>query len=159
RRREHPEHHRVREQIRAGRKRDDIEAVRQLQATLKTLPYGDDFDPGFRRMKYVRYADDFLIGFIGPKAEAEVIRRRLKEFLEQRLRLRLSLEKTHITYARDEKARFLGYDIRVNGRRHSTPRTIFGKVTLSVLHEVVTKVWRQYVRSGKVSHVSALLDD
>jgi hypothetical protein len=52
--------------------------VRQLQATLKALPYKDDFDPDFRRMKYVRYADDFLIGFIGTRAEAEVIRQRLK---------------------------------------------------------------------------------
>jgi hypothetical protein len=159
RRRENPEHHRVRGQIRTARKRNDIETVRQLQAALKALPYNDDFDPDFRRLKYVRYADDFLIGFIGPKAEAEAIRQRLKEFLEQRLRLRLSLEKTRITHARDDKARFLGYDIRVNGRRHSTSRTIFGKVTLLVPHEVVTKVRRQYMRGGKVAHVTALLND
>jgi hypothetical protein len=159
RRREHPEHHRVRGQIRAARKRNDITTVRQLQATLKVLPSSDDFDPDFRRLKYIRYADDFLIGYIGPKADAEEIRQRFKEFLGQRLRLNLSLEKTRITHARDEKARFLGYDIRVNGRQRSTSRTIFGKVTLLVPHDVVTRVRRPYVRSGRVSHVAALLDD
>ena len=34
-------------------------------------------DPGYRRLRYIRYADDHILGFIGPKAEAEEIKARL----------------------------------------------------------------------------------
>ena len=68
-------------------------------------------DPDYRRLRYVRYADDFLLGFIGPRDEAEAIKRRIGEFLRDQLKLELSETKTLITHARTEHARFLGYDI------------------------------------------------
>lgn len=70
-------------------------------------------DPDYRRLRYLRYADDFLLGFIGPKHEAEEIRDRLGEFLRGQLGLALSPEKTLITHASDDKAKFLGYEITV----------------------------------------------
>jgi hypothetical protein len=63
-------------------------------------------DPGFRRLWYVRYADDFLLGFIGTKDEAQEIKEQIREFLKS-IRLELSTEKTLITHARTGKARFL----------------------------------------------------
>ena len=71
----------------------------------------DPDDPDFRRLWYVRYADDFLLGFSGPRVEAEQIKHRLQAFLHETLKLELSQEKTLITHARTEAARFLGYDI------------------------------------------------
>ena len=68
-------------------------------------------DPGYRRLRYVRYADDILLGFTGPKAEAEEIKRRLAQFLQEDLKLELSETKTLITHARTSAARFLGYEI------------------------------------------------
>ena len=59
----------------------------------------------------LRYADDHLLGFTGPKAEAEEIKQRLARFLRDELKLELSADKTLITHARTQKARFLGYDI------------------------------------------------
>ena len=64
----------------------------------------------------MRYADDFLLGFIGPRDEAEAIKRRIGEFLRDQLKLELSEEKTLITHARTEHARFLGYDICIRQR-------------------------------------------
>ena len=63
-------------------------------------------------MKYVRYADDFLIGVIASKEEAEEIKKDLTIFLADKLKLELSAEKTLITHSK-KNARFLGYDIRV----------------------------------------------
>ena len=60
----------------------------------------DPHDPGYRRLRYVRYADDILLGFTGPKAEAEEIKRRLAQFLQEDLKLELSETKTLITHAR-----------------------------------------------------------
>ena len=51
--------------------------VRSLYQRLHSLPSQDPRDPGYRRLRYCRYADDTLLGFAGPKAEAEEIKRRL----------------------------------------------------------------------------------
>ena len=72
----------------------------------KTVPSGDPFDPNYRRLRYVRYADDFLLGYEGTRQEAEEIKQELQKFLSETLKLELSNEKTLITHARKGKARF-----------------------------------------------------
>ncbi len=59
-------------------------------------------DPAFIRIKYVRYADDWLVGISGPRSLAEQVKEELSIFLSQRLKLTLSTEKTKITHARKE---------------------------------------------------------
>lgn len=70
-------------------------------------------DKQYKRIQYCRYADDFLIGVIGSKKDAEEIRNAVRIFLADNLHLELSMEKTLITNAKD-KAKFLGYDITVS---------------------------------------------
>ena len=70
-------------------------------------------DPDYKRMMFVRYADDFIIGIIGSKEDATVIRDKLRIFLAEQLKLELSMQKTKITHARNEMAHFLGTDIRI----------------------------------------------
>ena len=82
-------------------------ALRKQQLSMQAT---DPQDPEFRRMYYSRYADDFLIGIIGSKADAAETKRWLKEYLQTELRLELSETKTLITNAK-ERIRFLGYDI------------------------------------------------
>ena len=94
-----------------ARKRGDRTQVRILRKRLHSLSSGDPKDPGYRRLRYARYADDTLFGFTGPKAEVEEIKQRLAQFLRDDLRLELSKEKTLITHARTGAAKFLGYEI------------------------------------------------
>ena len=82
-----------------------------LRRQAQQMPSRDPNDPDFRRLWYVRYADDFLLGFSGPRKEAEEITLQLEGFLRDSLKLELSREKTLITHARTEAARFLGYEI------------------------------------------------
>ena len=70
-----------------------------------------------KKLKYVRYADDFLIAVNGSKEDCEWIKAQLTEFIRGTLRMELSQEKTLITHS-NESARFLGYDVRV--RRDQT---------------------------------------
>jgi hypothetical protein len=72
---------------------------------MRALPYGDPVDPGCRRLFYCRYAGDVLLGFIGPKAEAEQIKAELAAFLRETLALELNAAKTPITHARTGRAR------------------------------------------------------
>jgi len=73
----------------------------------------DPYDPDFVRLKYVRYADDWVIGLIGSHHLAEQVKERVRSLLQTKLRLTLSEEKTKITNARSEEAAFLGYRIRL----------------------------------------------
>ena len=76
------------------------------------MPVRDEMDENYRRLKYVRYADDFLIGVIGSKQDCERIKEDITNYMRDRLKLELSAEKTLITHAREE-AKFLGYRITV----------------------------------------------
>jgi group II intron reverse transcriptase/maturase len=72
-----------------------------------------NIDPNYKRLKYVRYADDFLIGIIGEKKDCLEIRDKIHHYLHNELKLDLNLDKTIITHARESKAHFLGTDISV----------------------------------------------
>jgi group II intron reverse transcriptase/maturase len=84
----------------------------------------DPFDPLYRHIRYVRFGDDFLIGVLGPKSLAVEIRKRISEFLETKLVLKLNFEKTKITNV-SKKVPFLGYLI---GRRFVMTKQRYGKL-------------------------------
>ena len=121
-------------------------------------------DPGTGACEYSRYADDHLLGFTGPKAEAEDIKARLAEFLRETLGLELNQEKTLITHARSQPARFLGYDIIVQHAETkitSGRRSVNGTIALRVPPDVVKAQCARYRQHGKPWHRSRLqnLDD
>jgi group II intron reverse transcriptase/maturase len=164
RRRLNPEYTRVQSRMRRARTRGDRAAARDLRRQLRTLPRDDPMDPGYRRLKYLRYADDHILGFIGPKAEAEEIKARLAQFLRETLGLELNQAKTLSTQARPPRARLLGYDITVwhcNTRITSGRRAANGKIALKVPPDVVRAQCARYRRHGKPWHRSRLqnLDD
>ena len=96
-----------------ARKAGDRARARVLNQQAQSLPSRDPEDPNFRRLWYVRYADEWLLGVVGSKADAVEIKQKIATFLRDELHLHLSEEKTLVTHARDEKARFLGYEIHV----------------------------------------------
>lgn len=85
--------------------------IKELYKIRNNMTATDPFDQDFKRVLYTRYADDFLIGVIGSKADAEKIKNDIKNFLYKELNLELSEQKTLITHATKKKARFLSYDI------------------------------------------------
>jgi group II intron reverse transcriptase/maturase len=123
---------------------------------LRSLPFNDTQDPSYRRLRYVRYADDFLLGFVGPRAEAEEIKRRLGEFLQGNLKLELSEGKTLITNGRSRAARFLGYEVIVQGSMTKLDaqgrRSVNGNIGLRVPPDIVRAKCAFYMRGGKPVH-------
>jgi len=107
-------------------------------------------DPSYRRLRYIRYADDFLLGFTGTKREAAEIVARIREWTAENLELELSAEKTLITHATKEAAKFLGYEI---SAQHSTERrTVNGRIRLKVPKSFIKERCSKYKRNGKVTH-------
>ena len=169
RRRANPAYTQLQTQAYAMEQRGQHQAARPLRQRQRTLPAGDTYDPRFRRLHYLRYADDFLLGFAGPRTEAEAIKAQLTTFLRESLKLELSAAKTLVTHARTQAARFLGYELRVLQRdqrrtarkqqaRHIT-RSINGLVELRVPTAVVKEKCRPYLARGKPIHRNRLLDD
>ncbi|WUI99215.1 reverse transcriptase domain-containing protein [Streptomyces sp. NBC_00391] len=152
------EYQRVLWALTSARNRKDHAQARKLRQQLHRLPSQDMNDPDYRRLRYVRYADDTLLGFAGPRAEAEQIKQRIATFLRDDLKLELSQEKTLITHARTGKARFLGYDITVRHenrrlKRFATDRrnrrTVNGAIALHVPKDVIKAHSTPYLKGGK----------
>jgi hypothetical protein len=151
-----PEYARLTRAISDAWRRGDRRAVRQLRARRRGVPRGDPRDPGYRRLRYIRYADDHLLGFTGPKAEAEQIKRRLAAFLHDDLKLELNEDKTLITHARTQAASFLGYQITV---QHSRDRpAVNGVVRLRVPRPVIKAKCAPYLKHGKPERRAELMN-
>ncbi len=110
-RKQNPEYAQVRYQLNKAKLNNDVTNIKSLTLKLRALSSTDVMDPNFRRVKYVRYADDFLIGTISDKQYAKQLKLEIKQFLIEVLHLKLSEEKTQITNALHDKANFLGYQI------------------------------------------------
>ena len=121
----------------------ELKAIEQGRAK---YPNGEEMDADYRRMKYARYADDFLVGIIGSKQDALQIKEDIKNFLADKLALELSDEKTLVTHT-ERPAKFLGYEITVRksndqkrDKRGRLRRRTYGKrVCLNVSMETVRK--------------------
>jgi group II intron reverse transcriptase/maturase len=125
-----------------------LEEKRQTQRRMLGISSFDQHDPDHRRLHYCRYADDFVLGFIGPRREAEDIAQKIIVFLRDTLKLNISQEKSGIKH-HSEIIRFLGYDItvrsnerivktRVNGSQCKR-RTVKGQVTLHIPEDKLRK--------------------
>lgn len=148
--------------MRRLRQKGKITEAKMLQKQRKKLPSIDPFDPNYRRLSYCRYADDFLLGFIGSKAEVEEIKAELAQFLQQELKLELSENKTLITHARTQAAKFLGYEVATfqvddaNEKAYLHRRVLNGKVALAVPSQVVREKCRGYMAKNQPIHRKAL---
>ncbi len=89
-----------------------LKSIREKQKTLSSMNCTDPMDENFKRLNYIRYADDWIIGIIGSKQDAEDVKKDFANYLKSELKLDLSLEKTLVTNSR-KMARFLGYDVTV----------------------------------------------
>ena len=145
------------------RRRGRKEEARVAYRAARRLPSQDPDDPNYRRLHYVRYADDTLLGFAGPKEEAEAIKGRLRSFLRDDLKLELSEDKTLITHAADQAARFLGYAISSihadDKRDRRGRRSVNGHVMLKVPWDVITSTCSRYERRGKPESRPDMLHD
>ena len=162
-RRKNPEYRSLNARMVRLRKAGRGKEAASLRPLLRSLSYGDTHDPAYRRLRYIRYADDFLLGFAGPKDEADEIKTRLGRFLQDNLKLELSDAKTLVTHGRTQAARFLGY--KVNVQHNDTKldanglRSVNGNIGLRVPSDVVRAKCAPYMRGGKPVHRAERLHD
>lgn len=162
RKRANPEYSRMNARIAECYKNGDVETAKRLKIQRREMSSVDTHDDSYRRLRYVRYADDFILGFTGPKSEAEIIKSEIGKFLSDKLKLELSAEKTLITNAGTKAARFLSYEIKVqnaNDYIQNGRRTANGVIGLFVPKDVIDVKCAKYMRKGKTIHRGELLQD
>jgi len=147
--------------IARAKRRGDRHTVRALRKQRRKLPSQDPQDPNYRRLRYIRYADDWALGFSGPKAEAEEIKRDIRDFLRETLKLELSEDKTLITHLRTSAAKFLGYEIvsqHVDDKLDRRgQRQVNETIGLRVPKGVIEQKCAMYMRRGNSTQRGALI--
>nr|WP_206458317.1 reverse transcriptase domain-containing protein [Anaerovorax sp. IOR16] len=120
-----------------------LQKITEIQREKYQTPYSDPMDNDFKRLQYIRYADDFIIGIVGSKEDAKSLKSKIAEYLQNSLKLQLSEEKTLITNSSD-RAKFLGYEIYVRKTNAVTTnkngvksRYLNGSVCLSVSMQTI----------------------
>jgi group II intron reverse transcriptase/maturase len=127
------------------RRTEDPDIRKECLLAMRKLTAYNPNDPNFRRLLYVRYADDFVVLVIGSHKDAMNIRRRIKDVLSIRCGLSLNLEKTEINNIQEEGFNFLGAWIsRANMRKNSLMKTKSG------IRRRMTTRMRVYIDSKKV---------
>jgi group II intron reverse transcriptase/maturase len=105
-----------------------------------------NIDPNFKKLEYVRYADDWIIGVRGSKEDCVILMNRIKDFLKSELNLELSETKTKITNANKEHAEFLSVRIKRSGhetytvRKHNLSRNVKNMRLTAPLDKVTKKL-------------------
>jgi hypothetical protein len=152
-----------------ARKEGNYTLAKALHKQYSKLPTSVYEDPDFRRLKYVRYADDFLLGYSGTREEAEHIKDEIGEFLRKEIKLEMSDTKTLITHAHKGCARFLNYEISISrnskqrqtrmcGKR-TTRRSLTGRIELKVPQDVPRTWKRRVVKGDDVIHRKELTNN
>lgn len=124
--------------------------LKALQKESVLIPSGDEMDSNYRRLKYVRYADDFLIGIIGSKQDAVIVKEDIKNFLTNKLALELSDEKTLITHT-GKAAKFLGYEIDVM-KSNTTKRSNNGALRRAFNKRVRLMIGKDMIKNKLLEH-------
>lgn len=145
----------------------------QLNRRILETPAAKYHDPRYTRVKFLRYADDVIVGVIGPKALTEKIVKEMAAFLKTDLKLELSQEKTQIIHLSTKPARFLGYlvktakprlrrrNMRVKGSPHNivqTVKTMSGNIRLLAPLKELSQKLKLYMSKGKPDKVNGLVN-
>jgi len=156
-RKSNPLYERLRSRAKKAKAKGDMEKYRHWCIQARLQPSQDAYDPSYRRLRYVRYADDFMLGLVGTKAEAEEIKQRVKTWLTETLKLELSGEKTLITHATEDRAKFLGYE--VGTMRSDSRPEVNGVIELRIPEAKLKEIEGRYMRDSKAQHRAQLTED
>ncbi len=160
-----PEYYELSKQLKTAKRHKDIHRYKELLKMRRKVPCYSPINPLYRRLRYVRYADDFIFGFVGSKKEAELIKEEIREFLKT-LKLQISKEKTLITHAGTGKARFLNYlitiiwensKITVRSNDKMKRRSCNGHIRLEIPKDVIQNSLRKVMKNGKPIHRAGLI--
>lgn len=165
-RRANPEYQKLNFARYEANKKGNLQKAQELLLQMRKLPRQDQMDERYIKVKYTRYADDFVVCVIGSKQLAENLRTEIKEFLDKELKLELNLEKTVITNLSDKRIKFLGYEIAKTKDNSIIKKNTLGikrrsaneTIQLLVPSEVINTKLKPFMNNGKSTHHGARIN-
>lgn len=165
-RKKNKEYHRISMKRLYRIKQGKLKEADDLLKIMYKMPFRDDMDEDFKRIYYTRYADDFVIFIHGSKQDAFKIKHYLAQFLKNKLKLELNMNKTLITHIRTEKVNFLGYEItkakndskmtvNSNGIRR---RSINGTIQFLIPRKTISEKIKKFTKNGKPAYMAERLN-
>lgn len=132
--------------------RAEKEELKELQELQKKLPQAIQDTEAYKRLRYCRYADDFICGVIGSYKDATAVMQTVTDFLQNNLKLEVSPDKTKIVRS-TKGSEFIGYHAKVRwgnrlrkiktGKQYHLKRTTSGVVQLSVPKHKIREFCRE----------------
>jgi len=147
--------------------------IREINLRILHTPVYTYNDPSYTRVKFLRYADDVIVGVIGPKSLAEQVREEMSVFLKEDLKLELNQQKTVITHPATERAQFLGYlfqtasprwrrrNLQRKGSPHNviqTVKTTTSNITLLVPLRNIDEKLKKYMKNGQPACMNGFIN-
>ena len=130
--------------------KEAVQAFKAAQRKLLKTPSLPPLDPSHKSLQFNRYADDFVVGIIGSRKDAEQVKADIRDFLANTLKLTLSEGKTKVTHS-SELINYLGYQFTVRRskdvKRNSDGvlrRMWYGTVALYVPHDKWVQKLKEY---------------
>jgi group II intron reverse transcriptase/maturase len=142
-------------------KQGNHKEAKDLLKIMYNMQSKDPMDKNFKRLCYTRYADDFVIFIHGGKEYAQEIKQNLAQFLTDKLKLNLNIDKTLITNILTDKAKFLGYEI-AKAKNDSKmtvnsygikKRSINGSIQLLIPKQNINEKIKKFTKNGKPTHM------
>lgn len=133
-----------------------VDEIRNIGKHQLMYPHCDPMDESVKRLRYVRYADDFLIGVIGSKADCVQIKADIANYMSKTLKLELSAEKTLITNAQ-RPAKFLGYNIYIHNS-NATKRNKLGYLVRTFNNKIILRVTTETMKNKLIEYGAVKFD-
>lgn len=111
----------LREELDPTKKKEILKQLKEAQKIKFQIP-SYNFHEIRKKFIYIRYADDWILGFSGPLRQAQMLKEEIGDFLNITLKLQLSEEKTKITNIRHKPVDFLGYTILIQADYKKTKK-------------------------------------
>jgi group II intron reverse transcriptase/maturase len=138
-RRKNPEYRKLQYKLeKANKLNKDSEEKRSILIEKRKLQSKDPFDPKFRKLFYVRYADDIVVGITGSYINAKAVLTRMQEFLDKALKLKIKDQKTSVKNFKKKEIEFLGTTIYGISRIEKPCRSIKKKGWTTTIKQRVT---------------------
>lgn len=157
RRKANPAYDRFSYQIMQAREAGNPKEAKKWEILRRSVPSIDPMDPNFRRLKYIRYADDFVLGFIGSRKEAEEILESIKTFLLEKLKLETAASKTRVAHASTAGVEFLGYTVKV--AKSTDKRRVNGDIWLGVPRHKIDKMMERFMKANNTADLPYIAEN
>nr|YP_009495511.1 reverse transcriptase [Psammoneis japonica]AWQ64241.1 reverse transcriptase [Psammoneis japonica] len=134
---------------------ESIKRIKHNRVLDKNISRTDKNDPKFSRLYYVRYADDFILGYVGTKKTANEIYKVIQNFLKEKLLFKCNKSKTGVVHS-SVHTKYLGtlicwmpgYRKRMKDHKSLISRSSMSSLNRPSLTAPIKDIFERFIEKG-----------